>query len=330
MTRRSLPHLLVLGLTALSAVGCGEAAEGTGEPDAASAPDAAAAAPRVHVVLFTHIEDNTPGGVLGSAMSRAAYLRLRPKLIEMAQRAGARHLPWVLQPDWKVLEAARLYEDAATTADTGGKNVFRYLHEDLGVAIDPHSHENGGYNYVDVAYLLGQLGVGGSTVIGGHIWDPTLPQFQGWDRFRTAIAGEKYPTATWRGDLLIGAGTPNHTNDPLVSGVWRPQDRDHYFVDDPAANIVAVGAWHDDVAGVEALVAKYADGTVAADAMLTASWNLQPLTITAAGGIDEIDATILMPLAALRDRDLIIVTDFRALVTTWQTEHGARAFLYQP
>jgi len=314
---------LVLSLAALHLLGA--AACGTTD---AGAPDPTQ--PQVQVVLFTHIEDSTPGGVMGSAQSRTSYLGLRAKLIEMAQRTAAHDLPWVLQPDWKMLEAARIYEDTTTTASTGGKNFLRYLHEDLGVAIDPHSHENGGYNYTDVAHLLEVLGVGGSTVIGGHIWDPSLAQFQDWDRFRAPVAGIKYPEATWRGDLLIGAGTPNHVNDPLVSGVWRPQDREHYFVDDPAGNIVSVGAWHDDVAGVEELVQAYADGTVASDVMLTASWNITPTSITAANGLDQIESTVLAPIAALRDQGTVVVTDFRTLVTTWQTEHGARAVLYRP
>lgn len=285
---------------------------------------------QVHVVLFTHIEDNTPAGMLGAAQSRTSYTNLRTRLVELAERARAYNIPWVLQPDWKMLEAALVYEDAATTASTGNKNFVRYLHEDLGVAIDPHSHENGGYNYTDVAHLLEQLGVGGSTVIGGHIWDPALPQFQGWDRFRVAIPGEKYPAASWRGDLLIGAGTPNHVNDPLVSGVWRPRDRDNYFADDPDGNIVSVGAWHDDVAGVEELVALYANGTVAADVMLTAGWNINPSSIIATDGIAEIERTVLAPIAALRDAGTIVPTDFRSLVTTWETRYGAQAFLYQP
>ncbi|MFO0618182.1 MAG: hypothetical protein U0414_36655 [Polyangiaceae bacterium] len=284
----------------------------------------------VHVVLFTHIEDTTPGGVIGMPQNETNYLAMRDKLVEVAEHAKAHALTWVLQPDWKYLEAALVYEDAATTASTGGKNVFAYLHEDLGVAVDPHSHENGGYNYTDVAHLLELLGVGGSTVIGGHIWDPALPQFQEWDRFRVAVAGEHYPGASWRGDILIGAGTPNHVNDPLVSGVWRPKDRDNFFVDDPAGNIVAVGAWHDDVAGVTELVDLYANGTVPPDVMLTASWNITPTAILAAGGVDQIDADVFTPIAKMRDDGSVVVTDFQALVTTWKSSFGAKPGPYAP
>lgn len=285
---------------------------------------------RVHVVLFTHIEDNSPVGVLGSPESRLNYLMLRGRLIEMAALAQSHGLQWVLQPDWKLLEAALLYEDAETTMDTQGKNFLLYLRDVLGVVIDPHSHENGGYNYTDVAHLLETLDVGGSTVIGGHIWDPDLPQFQEWDRFREPVAGLKYPGASWRGDILIGAGTPNHVNDPLVSGVWRPQDRDNFFVDDPAGNIVVVGAWHDEVAGVQELVDLYADATVAPEHMLTASWNIRPAYITAPDGLAVIEESVLLPIAALRDDDRIVVTDFTTLVATWQSDYDGEAFLHQP
>jgi len=284
----------------------------------------------VEVVLFTHIEDQSPSGMLGTAQSKASYASLRGKLIEVATLAKARNLVWVLQPDWKFLEAARLYEDAAVTATTNGKNLLVYLREDLGVPIDPHSHENGGYNYTDVAHLLEELGVGGSTVIGGHIWDPSLPQFQGWDRFRTPVAGEKYPTAMWRGDLLIGAGTPNHVNDPVVSGAWRPQDRDHYFEDDPSGNIVTFGAWHNDVAGVEELVALYANGTVPPTTMLTASWNIAPAAFTGANAPADVDASVFAPMASLRDQGLAHATDFTTLAKTWQADFGGVAALYMP
>ncbi len=58
--------------------------------------------------------------------------------------------------------------------------------------------------------------MGGSTVVGGHIWDPSLVQFAKWDRFRVAVPGQKYPASSWRGDVLIGAGTPNHVRAAFI------------------------------------------------------------------------------------------------------------------
>ncbi len=158
--------------------------------------------PPVYVVLFTHIEDNTPAGTLGTPQSRQQYMLYRTRLVDMANLARNYNISWSLQPDWKFLLAALLYEDSTLIPTTNNKNLLRYLKEDLGVVLDPHSHENGGYNYTDVAHLLDSLGVGATTVIGGHIWDPALPQFQGWDRFRNPVSGERYPWATWQETFL--------------------------------------------------------------------------------------------------------------------------------
>lgn len=304
--------------------------EGTSNSDAESSSGGDAPSGRVHVVLFTHVEDATPGGAIGTPENRMQYLGIRARLIEMAELAQSWDLQWVLQPDWKILLAAQAYEDEEVTANTDGKNFLRWLVEDLGVVVDAHSHENGGYNYTDVAYLLEQLGVGGSTVIGGHIWDPSLPQFQAWDRFREPVPGEMYPEASWRGDILIGSGTPNHVNDPIVSGLWRPQDRDHYFDDDPNGNIVAVGAWVDAAAGVQELVDLYEGGTVAPEQLLTASWNIPPGDILADDGLATIESNVLVPIATLRDADQVVVTDFTTLVQIWTEDFGAQAFLWQP
>jgi hypothetical protein len=280
------------------------------------------------MVLFTHIEDNTPAGTIGTPANRTAYLNLRARLIDMATLARRYDAKWSFEPDWKFLLAARQYEDAATMATTGGVNVLRYLRDTMGVAVDPHSHENGGYNYTDVAHLLGLLGVGGSTVIGGHIWDPSLPQFQEWDRFRAPVFGQAFPMASWRGDILMGSGTPNHVNDPIVSGVWRPSDRNRYFEDDPAGNIACIGAFRGDVAGVSELAGLYTSGHVSDTSMLTASYHILP-AITSPGGLTTIENSALVPLAALRSSGRLEFTDFTSLVATWRQRFAARPSVYR-
>lgn len=281
------------------------------------------------MVLFTHIEDNTPVGTLGSSQSRAAYLDWRNDLIAMGEAARRNGVPWVLQPDWKFLEAALLYEDSATTASTGGRNLFRYLRDSLGVIIDPHSHENGGYNYTDVAYLLDQLGVGGSTVIGGHIWAPSLPQFAEWDRYRSAVAGQKYPHYSWRGDILMGAGTPNHTNDPVVSGVWRPRDRSDFFTDDPAGNIVSIGPFSRDIQGVSTLWNLGKAGTIASSCMLTSSYHILPADIANASALASVEGAVIAPLLSLKSAGEVVLTDFTSLVSTWRGQYSSKGCVYR-
>ncbi|CAN5437099.1 hypothetical protein BH11PSE11_BH11PSE11_22930 [soil metagenome] len=285
-------------------------------------------AAKVHVVLFTHIEDNTPSGTLGSDTTRTNYLLWRSRLLTMGQLARDKSLTWVLQPDWKFLLAVQQYDDASAMASTGGKNVLRYLRDSLGVVIDAHSHEAGGYNYTDVAYLLEQLGVGGSTVIGGHVWDPTLPEFAHWERFRVPVAGMRYPSASWRGDILMGSGTPNHTNDPIVSGVWRPKDPLNYWTDDPTANIAAVGAYKGDIAGIGELTSLYQTGQVASSCMLTSTVHISPSVLGSASSLTTLDQTVLTPLQALRSRGEVEVTDFTSLIATWKSRYAGQACMH--
>lgn len=283
----------------------------------------------IWVVLFTHIEDNTPAGTIPSASNRTNYLRLRDTLIETAQMMQRNGVKWSLQPDWKFLEAALEYESGSVMADTGGVNLLRYLKNTLGVAIDPHSHENGGYNYSDVAYLLDRLGVGGSTVIGGHIWDPSLPQFQDWDRFRGSVPGQRYPSFSWRGDILMGAGTPGHTNDPIISGVWRPASRSDFFTDSTSGNIASVGAYRSDVDGVTTLYNLYAAGTVTSNCMLTSSYHITPSSLTASGGVSAVESSVVAPFASLEAQGKAELTDFTTLVSTWRSR-GASSCTYRP
>lgn len=286
--------------------------------------------PKVYVVVFTHIEDNTPSATVGSDEARIQYLQLRSRLITTANLFKDKNVPWVFQPDWKLLLAALAYEDTGVKATTANKNVFKYLKENLNVIIDPHSHEKQGYNYTDVAHLLDSLEVGATKVIGGHVWDPSIPQFQQWDRFRVPVRGTKYPWATWRGDILMGSGTPNHVNDPKISGVWRPKNRNQYFVDDPAGNIVSIGQYKGDIPTIAELVSLYATRKVPANRMLTSSYHLKPSTISAANGMKVIEDSVITPLLSLRSAGKIKITDFTTLVSDWKTLYGSTAYVYDP
>lgn len=284
----------------------------------------------VYTVLFTHIEDNSPNGTLGTDVCRQNYLFIRSRLLDLGSTMNSYHIKWSLEPDWKFLLAALLYEDAVTIQSTNGKNILKYLKEDLNVAIDPHSHEKSGYNYTDVAHLLDSLGVGGSNVIGGHIWDPSLPQFAEWDRFRNPVYGTKYPWAVWQGNILMGSGTPNHVNDPLVSGVWRPKDRDHYFTDDPNGNIYCVGKYKEDLSSINELIDLYRNKSVDASCMLTTSYHINPSSILAQNGIATIETTILKPMDSLRALNEIVLTDFTNLISDWKSKYQSNACIYDP
>ncbi len=295
-------------------------------------------APPVYVVIFTHIEDNCPSGELGTPESKESYVIWRDKLIAIGQLFYTQKVKWVFEPDWKFLLAALRYEEAPLTAITNNKNLLRYLKEDLNVTIDPHSHEHQGYNYTDVAHLLDSLGVGGSTVVGGHVWDPDLPSFAGWDRFRVPVAGSKFPWVLWRGDILMGSATPGHVNDPAISGVWRPKDRYHFFEDDSLGNIIAVGQYKNSaheshqqfIQNINELITLYANDMVPVEYMLTTSKHLSPADISASHSLKIIADSLLVPLLALETMEKVKISDFTSLVADWKSLFNARAFIYNP
>jgi hypothetical protein len=284
----------------------------------------------VYVVLFTHVEDNTPAATLGSPEAKIQYLSLRTALIGMAKLAKRYDIAWSFEPDWKILEAALLFEDSSTMLSSNGKNFLRHMKEDLSVVIDPHSHEKSGYNYTDVAHLLDSLGVGGSKVIGGHIWDPSLPQFSNWERFRVPVNGTKYPWAIWQGEILMGSGTPNHVNDPLVSGIWRPTDKYNYFVDDPNGNICCVGKYKGDISSTTELIDLYKNNRVSAGCILTSSYHIKPADIISPLGLKAVEDTVLKPLQALRVKGEVVLTDFTALIVDWKSRFGGQGCIYDP
>ncbi len=282
----------------------------------------------VYVVLFTHIEDNSPGGIMGSEESRKNFLQARRNMIDMANLAKRYNIPWSYQPDWKILLAALMYEDSLSMRTTNGKNFLRYLKEDLGVIIDPHSHEKQGYNYTDVAHLLDSLGVGGSKIIGGHIWDPDIPNFQRWDRYRVPVSGSIYPWAVWRGEVLMGSGTPSHSDDPVVSGVWRPKDRHNFFVDDPEGNISCVGQYKGDISSIIELIHLYDDSTVPGTCMLTSSYHITPTQLDTDLGF--VEDSVIKPLLNWVDKGVVIVTDFTTLISEWKTKYHSNGYIYNP
>ena len=127
----------------------------------------------------------------------------------------------------------------------------------------------------------------------------------------------------------MGSGTPNHVNDPIVSGVWRPKERNDYFTDSPTGNVACIGAYKGDVAGISELVALYRSGQAPITCMLTGSVHVMPSVIFTPSGQATIENTVLKPLADLRDSGRVVLTDFTALVATWKLGFAGRACTYR-
>jgi hypothetical protein len=125
----------------------------------------------------------------------------------------------------------------------------------------------------------------------------------------------------------MGSGTPNHVNDPIISGVWRPKDKNNYFVHDPDANIANVGAYKGTIECIDELVKIRESGFAGDDCMMTVSYHLKPSDINSPAGMKWILDSVITPLSKLQTDNIIKTTDFTSLVNEWKTEFAEKACL---
>lgn len=211
----------------------------------------------VLVALFTHNEDPHHPSYPDFVNDKGAYRTFRSSLLEFARELRSRNLSWNWQSDWNFLNAVLKYEveerDAELLGQTEGKNLVVYL-RDSGVEIDPHSHENDGYNYADVAYLITRTGVTPAPIVGGHIYDPSESGYQNWPRFANGLRGARFPDYTFRPTMLTGAGSGSHRRDPVATGLWKPASATDFFTHSSAGALTAFGGWDGNLDRFEGLL----------------------------------------------------------------------------
>ncbi len=289
-------------------------------------------APILCVAIAVHSEDRHNPQTPDYPADKAAYAGSRAALLAFAQAMASRQLRWNWQSDNNFLEACRKWEiqtpDAALLVLTGGKNVVRYLREDLGVECDPHSHENDGYNFADVAWLLLACGVTPAPVVGGHIYDPADANYQDWPRFNAGIGGRMYPGAFWRADLMLGAGTSDHRNDPTASGLWRPLSAASFF-STGGAGLAAFGGWDGEAASIPGLARRVASGELAPGRMWTFSLVLAQQYFVQPGYLASQVLPVLDGIASQRDAGSVEVLQFTEALDAWRTRYGGAEAVHQ-
>jgi len=178
---------------------------------------------RVHGPLHAHRGQHA-GRPSRLAAVAAAIPALPKPLIAMANLARDSGVPWSLQPDWKILEAALIYEDSTLMGSTNDKNFLRYMREDSGLP--------------SIRTPMRTMATTTPTsrtcsITGGwrhdrdrrHIWVPIYRS----SRSGTASRGPAAWTALSR--RLVAGRHPHgkrHAESRErsgLSGIWRPQDR---------------------------------------------------------------------------------------------------------
>ncbi len=283
----------------------------------------------VYVCLFMHNEDphhkDYPDFSLPE--NQDAYLESRENLVDFCQMIRRNNIPFNWQSDWNFLSGVARWDTGTVPDTTAGKNVVRYISEDLGITVDPHSHENNGFNYADVAYLIDFLGVTPSETIGGHIWDPYDRNFVSWARFANPLPGSIYPGYSWKGSILMGQGTTKHVNDPIVSGIWKPKGVYQYWTHDEAGQVIVVGDYEGSVEGIGELTELYTDGRVAPEEMLTSTIYVGQHQLTSEY-IDTYESSVVKPLIKLENAGKIKIVTFGELISDWETIYQSAPYIY--
>ena len=283
----------------------------------------------VYVALFMHNEDffsqRYPDFSLEE--NRDAYIETRNQLLNFCEMIHENNIPFNWETDWNFLYGVLKWDTPDVTVNTGGKNIVKYIHENLNISVDPHSHENLGHNYTDVAFLIDSLGVEPTSVIGGHIWDPGDAHFKNWERFRTPLQGQKFPQAVWKGDILMGHGTSKHVNDPSSSGVWKPKGKFEFWTHDAASTVCAVGQYKSSVNGIHELLALYNNGTIPPEKLLTTTIGINQSDLDASY-IDWYERTIVTPLLSLQDSGQVSILLFEQLIEEWKANYDSVGYIY--
>jgi hypothetical protein len=298
-------------------VSCGADAHPTSPIDAPG--DSVFAGVPIYVVLYTDVEDSLPDSDFSFIEAYPRYWDNTDRLLAMSQVLRNRGMSWSVQPDRTFLIGALAFGH-----ERNGVNVLRYLRDSLGVSINPHSREGGGYNYADVAYLLDLLGVGGSDVAAGHVRDNTNAAEQ-WEQFRAPLRGLYFREAVWQAHVVTTEVAAPGTPDLVASGVWRPLSRDQFFEDNPVGNVVSVGAYKGNVDTIRELTALSAKPFEAPGCMRTVAIPLEISAMNPPSGIEDIDNKILRPLAEMRRRGEVVITDYTRLVHVWRADFEANA-----
>lgn len=218
------------------------------------------------------------------------------------------------QSDWNFLQAIAAFDSGE---GTGGKNILKYI-KDLGFEVDPHAHETS-YNYADVAYLINQLGVPTSNTVGGFIAIP--PEDSKIEYFQDPITGWNYDY-TWQAEILWGAGSYHHTNDPFVSGVWCPKDNDNFYEHDPT-KLPHIGGYNLGHKGVELLLEKSLSGELDPEKIYTIDIPLGQMNLLGGGFIED-QRRQIKNLKEMDTNGLLQWVGMKQVIEIWQQEYGSQ------
>ena len=297
----------------------------------------------VYVTINSHAENSI------IINSEQRYKQYRGDLLKRAKLIHSYNAKLNWESDYSVLLAMQEYEKNNLYTDTNNKNILQYLVEDLTDSVDPHLHPTE-YNYADIAYLIEQLDVTPSHVIGGLIIFECLdgePQATDWHSSLGLesdgyVYGKKYPSYKWKPEILSGAGSDGHAYDELTSGMWYPGEGSSFY-DNQGQGIVLVGQGYDHDAAliaesngkklyyshggyIKELINKIKSGELSAGKMYTANIHVQDTAEIGKTGVATNDALkeVLDELKPYADAGYIKYVTYQEAVDIWKTQYNSK------
>jgi hypothetical protein len=202
----------------------------------------------IYVTFFSHNEDEQDWQRLLN--DEQEYLHYRSVLIAKIKLLHQYNAVVNWESEYVVLNAMKKYEKGDLLKATNGKNVLRWMVEDMGMKVDPHGHLFQ-YNYADLAYLIESLGVKPSSVVGGfELFKcgqvPGKLDQVNWKKSLEinedgTIRGRKFPHYSWRPVILGQPGMMGHVFDEFSSGVWHPEEGGDFLKNQINGKFIYIG-----------------------------------------------------------------------------------------
>jgi hypothetical protein len=310
------PVHLICATLALAALACSRTASGPEYVDPETPP--------IYVSIVTHNEEPLSGLYPDFVAAEAAFWEHRAKVVEFARMLAEEGVEYNYQSDWNFLQAAAMYDTG--TGSTNGKNFLRFLKEDLGFGIDPHAHETS-RNYADVAFLIENLGVEPSNIVGGLLCFP--PVSSKLEYLRDTLHGWNYDY-DWKAEVLWGGSTMLHQNEDSlwISGIWKPRDNFHFLSHDDQAPLPYIGGFKPRWEGLDSLLSLQAAGELTEGRIYTQSIMIAQINLVSNPGSVEEYRQKIIEYAPYVDAGLLYWVQLGEVIDVWHSEYDSQPNLY--
>lgn len=173
----------------------------------------------LYLNINSHNETDDPNNYANPV----TYSQVKSIILQIADTVSTNGARWNMQVESNLIRACIANENG----NTNPNDMLDSLDNLPAIEIDPHNHFDtiptsmtyNPYNYADLAHLLDSCGLQSPRKnMGGFLWQVGSD----WMPYQAGAPGHTYSSYTWQPNVVWGAGSPGHTNDYDVYGLWKP------------------------------------------------------------------------------------------------------------